>query len=645
MTQGVQISMLLNPAESLAFSEVPGFATTAEAGYNGETTFARLLSDEQQQQLPQRQPVAAAPSQLASPESVIEAELTVLPAPAVVAADPAAQSVAAAAEPKTAELSDADIAVWSEISLPPVEPEPVAQQATISWLGLIEQANQTSAQLDKKRFMAIQQQLMQQQVIEQQIGPVPESPLLPAEQAELIFSQQFDTTRQQSSSSPTTKVGTAQQVSEPVISAPAIAASATEPSGTEVEQETAQANLDPVLQLQTKSEQTAVPQAAAALERTVMQPVVSAKAAGFTDGQADKAIVSTPTSAVLQTPLQPAIAPETTSAALLAPEQEVVELMQQILPSQATQQTAPLSSAKAAADPTVPVDKTPAESAIVINDAPEVAALAVAINAAPQVVSQSAAPLQATVSRAALTSSSAKGTAERHSKVDSDTASDERSAARKVSLTEAIPAAETSNDKALPPINRLEVVLSASSGSAAQTPATTLTETATQLQSRFEQQLTQQQKADAPVASPELSAKLKQLNLQQQDATLQLRERVHLMVRQNIQVAEIRLDPAELGQMQIRLNLQQEQASVQFIVQQQAAKELLEQQMPRLREMLQQQGIQLGEGQVQQQERQQSGQTGQGPQQGTELADAVDDALPAQQIQVKLSERLVDYYA
>ncbi|OCW98172.1 flagellar hook-length control protein FliK [Alishewanella sp. HH-ZS] len=641
MTQGVQISMLLNPAESLAFSEVPGFATTAEAGYNGETTFARLLSDEQQQQLPQRQSVAAVPSQLASPEPVAEAELTPLPVPAVVAADPAGQSVAAAAESIPVELSDADIAVWSEISLPPVEPEPVAQQAAISWLGLIEQANQTSAQLDKKRFMAIQQQLMQHQVIEQQIGPVPESPLLPAEQAELIFSQQFDTTRQQSSSSPTTKVGTAQQLSEPVISAPAIAASATEPSGTEVEQETAQANLDPVLQLQAKSERTAVTQAAADLERTIMQPVVSAKAAGVTDGQADKAIVSTPTSAVPQTPLQPAIAPETTSAAMLAPEQEVVELMQQMLPSQAAQQTAPLSSSKAVADPTVPVDKTAVEPVVVINDVAEVAALAV--TAAPQAVSQSAAPLQAAVSRVAGTSPAAKGTAERHSKVDSETASRELSAGRNVSLTEAIPPAETSANNALPPISRLEVVLAANSGSAV--PATTLTETATQLQSRFEQQLTQQQKADAPPSAPELSAKLKQLNLQQQDATLQLRERVHVMVRQNIQVAEIRLDPAELGQMQIRVNLQQEQASVQFIVQQQAAKELLEQQMPRLREMLQQQGIQLGEGQVQQQERQQTGQNSQGQQQGTELADTGDDAMPTQQIQVKLSERLVDYYA
>ncbi|WP_423187049.1 flagellar hook-length control protein FliK [Alishewanella sp. d11] len=152
----------------------------------------------------------------------------------------------------------------------------------------------------------------------------------------------------------------------------------------------------------------------------------------------------------------------------------------------------------------------------------------------------------------------------------------------------------------------------------------------------------------ATVAPPSLAAQLKQLNLQQQDAAGQLRERVQLMVRQNIQVAEIRLDPAELGLMQIKINLQQEQASVQFIVQQQHAKELLEQQMPRLRELLQQQGMQLGEGQVQQQnrdDRQAAGQqSGNSKQQQGASAD-LDDNPQAISVQIKQSERLVDYYA
>ncbi|MDP2715608.1 flagellar hook-length control protein FliK [Rheinheimera sp.] len=140
------------------------------------------------------------------------------------------------------------------------------------------------------------------------------------------------------------------------------------------------------------------------------------------------------------------------------------------------------------------------------------------------------------------------------------------------------------------------------------------------------------------------------LNLLQQDAAGQLRERVSLMVRQNIQVAEIRLDPAGLGQMQIKIDMQQDQASVQFIVQQPQAKELLEQQLPRLREMLQQQGIALSEGNVQQQTQQQQerqlardNNSGGGAQQGA--ADEGGPMAGAVEVTAVVSERLVDYYA
>lgn len=142
------------------------------------------------------------------------------------------------------------------------------------------------------------------------------------------------------------------------------------------------------------------------------------------------------------------------------------------------------------------------------------------------------------------------------------------------------------------------------------------------------------------------------LNLQQHDATGQLRERVNLMVRQNIQIAEIRLDPAGLGQMQIKVDVQQDQTNVQFVVQQSQAKELIEQQLPRLREMLQQQGIVLGEGSVQQQSQQErqlaQGQQQQHGQTGSQQGDAADgmtaDGATAQ-VKVAVPDRLVDYYA
>ena len=157
------------------------------------------------------------------------------------------------------------------------------------------------------------------------------------------------------------------------------------------------------------------------------------------------------------------------------------------------------------------------------------------------------------------------------------------------------------------------------------------------------------ERTKAQSVNTSVTEQLKQVNLLAQNAAGQLKERINMMVRQNIQVAEIRLDPADLGQMQIRVNLQQDQATVQFIVQQQHAKELLEQQMPRLREMMQQQGIQLGEGNVQQQRQgdgqasaQRDGNPGSG--QGDTEQHSAEQAT-AVQLDVKLSERIVDYYA
>jgi flagellar hook-length control protein FliK len=136
------------------------------------------------------------------------------------------------------------------------------------------------------------------------------------------------------------------------------------------------------------------------------------------------------------------------------------------------------------------------------------------------------------------------------------------------------------------------------------------------------------------------------LNLLEPNAASQLKERVMFQVNQKIHTAEIKLAPEELGNMQIKVQLQQEQLSVQFVVQQAGAKEALEQQMPRLREMLQEQGIELTEGQVSQQrersdEQRQARERNYGVSHGT----AVDDEPMLQQAMIKVSDRMVDYYA
>lgn len=144
-------------------------------------------------------------------------------------------------------------------------------------------------------------------------------------------------------------------------------------------------------------------------------------------------------------------------------------------------------------------------------------------------------------------------------------------------------------------------------------------------------------------------AQLPTLYLQEPQAAAQLKDRVMYQVQQKIQTAEIRLAPEELGSVQIKVNLQQDQLSVQFVVQQAQAKEALEQQMPRLKELLQQQGVELTDSQVSQQQQQQQQQSQGEPQTKTgsrQLAhtELTDEPLP-QQVTIRSSDRMVDYYA
>jgi len=90
-------------------------------------------------------------------------------------------------------------------------------------------------------------------------------------------------------------------------------------------------------------------------------------------------------------------------------------------------------------------------------------------------------------------------------------------------------------------------------------------------------------------------AVMQAINIVKSDAAKLLQERVSSMLSINNKEAEIRLDPPEMGSMQIRIRSDAEQAHINFVVQNQQAKEALEQSMPRLREMLAQQGLELGE--------------------------------------------------
>ena len=96
------------------------------------------------------------------------------------------------------------------------------------------------------------------------------------------------------------------------------------------------------------------------------------------------------------------------------------------------------------------------------------------------------------------------------------------------------------------------------------------------------------------------------LDLQSKQAAVMMGERVMMMISQGKQEVQIRLDPAELGSMFIKVQVQQDQVQLNIQTQVGLSKDILEQNMPRLREQLAQQGIQLGEANVQQQSQQQS---------------------------------------
>jgi flagellar hook-length control protein FliK len=83
-----------------------------------------------------------------------------------------------------------------------------------------------------------------------------------------------------------------------------------------------------------------------------------------------------------------------------------------------------------------------------------------------------------------------------------------------------------------------------------------------------------------------------------------LKDKVMVMINQKLQQFDITLDPPEFGNMQVRVNLQGEQAAVNFIVQNQQAKDALEENMHKLKNMLAEQGVDVGGANVEQQNQQ-----------------------------------------
>ncbi|GGI71636.1 flagellar hook-length control protein FliK [Shewanella hanedai] len=168
-------------------------------------------------------------------------------------------------------------------------------------------------------------------------------------------------------------------------------------------------------------------------------------------------------------------------------------------------------------------------------------------------------------------------------------------------------------------------------------------------------QLTPQQATRTDIAQIQLS--LKQSNEQQvqmQDMIQRfspvMKQQLITMVSQGIQHAEIRLDPPELGQLMVRIQVQGDQTQVQFHVAQHQTRDLIEQAIPRLKELLSEQGMQLVDSQVSQDNRgndadgEQSSEEG-GGQFGSELDEMSSEESLISSKQATSYPSGIDYYA
>lgn len=82
-----------------------------------------------------------------------------------------------------------------------------------------------------------------------------------------------------------------------------------------------------------------------------------------------------------------------------------------------------------------------------------------------------------------------------------------------------------------------------------------------------------------------------------------LAERTAWLAGQQIHSAELQLDPPELGPLQVRISVHQDQASVSFVSANPQVRDALDQSMTRLRDLLQEQGMQLVDAGVADQQR------------------------------------------
>ena len=124
--------------------------------------------------------------------------------------------------------------------------------------------------------------------------------------------------------------------------------------------------------------------------------------------------------------------------------------------------------------------------------------------------------------------------------------------------------------------------------------------------------------------------------------------RIVMLASSQLQTAEIRLTPAELGPLRVRVSIDDGLANVTIHAQHSVTREAIEQALPRLREMMAESGLSLGQTDVSDQ-----GVAGGDPDQGSTAASAIteeasenpSDGEPAERQNIVTSNGLVDTFA
>jgi flagellar hook-length control protein FliK len=114
---------------------------------------------------------------------------------------------------------------------------------------------------------------------------------------------------------------------------------------------------------------------------------------------------------------------------------------------------------------------------------------------------------------------------------------------------------------------------------------------------------------EQPSTSPLAQAMRMQVSFGNAQWSEALAERAAWLASQQIHSADIQLDPPELGPLQVRISVHQDQAVVSFVSANPQVREALDQSMARLRDLLQEQGMQLVDAGVSDQHRDDSSET------------------------------------